>query len=93
MRLSAMVAALYQAVSATPEEDFSKGFTAFVLEHKLHTQIHFLFFGFNNPNPSGENPVCGYEIWVTMPKEFDVPSSLKKNLQRRSVCLHPCIYE
>jgi hypothetical protein len=35
-------------------------------------------FGFNNPSPSGGNPVYGYEMWVTIPDEFIVPGPLVK---------------
>lgn len=27
-------------------------------------------FGFNNPDPSNENPVYGYEVWITVPDDF-----------------------
>lgn len=34
-------------------------------------------FGFNHPNPSEGNPY-GYEIWVTIPDDMEVPSPLSK---------------
>lgn len=30
--------------------------------------------GFNHPNPTQENPVYGYEYWVSIPEEMDVPA-------------------
>lgn len=35
-------------------------------------------FGFNHPNPSHERPFYGYELWVTIPEEWDVPAPLVK---------------
>jgi DNA-binding transcriptional MerR regulator/DNA gyrase inhibitor GyrI len=35
-------------------------------------------FGFNHPNPSQERQCHGYEVWVTIPDELDIPSPLVK---------------
>lgn len=39
-------------------------------------------YGFNNPNPSPDTPPGepdhGYEIWVTVPDEMEVPAPLEK---------------
>jgi len=35
-------------------------------------------FGFNAPNPMDETGAHGYEMWVTIPDDFDVPSPLMK---------------
>lgn len=35
-------------------------------------------FGFNHPNPSSDRPEYGYEIWVTIPGDMDVPAPLVK---------------
>jgi hypothetical protein len=34
-------------------------------------------FGFNNPSPTG-NETYGYEFWVTIPDDLDVPAPLQK---------------
>jgi len=34
------------------------------------------YFGFNNPSPSNGNPVYGYEMWVTIPDDFNVSTPL-----------------
>jgi len=78
VRLPAMMVAAYRAESATPEDDCSKVFNMFVLEHNLHKRDGYRFFGFNNPSPSEGNPVYGYEMWVTIPDDFIVPEPLVK---------------
>ncbi|NLG25794.1 MAG: MerR family transcriptional regulator [Clostridiales bacterium] len=35
-------------------------------------------YGFNHPNPSAERPVYGYEFWLTIPDDLDVPAPLVK---------------
>jgi DNA-binding transcriptional MerR regulator len=35
-------------------------------------------FGFNHPNPSDETGFHGYEVWVTIPEEMEVPPPLVK---------------
>ena len=78
VRLPAMTIASYRAVSTTPENDCSEVFNKFVLENKLHKRDGYRFFGFNNPSPSEGNPVYGYEMWVTIPSDFNVPEPLVK---------------
>ena len=35
-------------------------------------------YGFNHPNPSTERPDYGYEMWVTIPDDLEVPAPLTK---------------
>lgn len=35
-------------------------------------------FGFNHPNPSPDRPEYGYELWVTIPDDMEVPAPLHK---------------
>ena len=53
-------------------------FNPFVLENNLHKRNGYRNFGFNNPSPSEGTPVYGYEMWVTIPEDFDVPAPLTK---------------
>ena len=78
VRLPAMTVVSYRAVSETPEEDCSKLFFRFVLDNKLHEQSGFRLFGFNNPSPSEGDPVYGYEMWVTVPGNFNPPQPFQK---------------
>jgi DNA-binding transcriptional MerR regulator/DNA gyrase inhibitor GyrI len=78
VKLPAMTVASYRAESSTPEDDCSKVFNQFVLKNNLHKRDGFRFFGFNNPSPSEGNPVYGYEMWVTISNDFEVPQPLVK---------------
>ncbi|MDR0946844.1 MAG: effector binding domain-containing protein [Ruminococcus sp.] len=35
-------------------------------------------FGFNHPNPSKDRQYHGYEVWITIPDELDIPEPLVK---------------
>jgi len=72
VRLPAMTVAAYCAVSATPEYDCAKVFDPFVLGNGLHKKSGFRSFGFNNPDPSENDPTYGYETWVTIPEDFEI---------------------
>jgi DNA-binding transcriptional MerR regulator/predicted transcriptional regulator YdeE len=78
VRLPAMTVASYQAQSETPEKDCSEVMNKFVLENSLHRKSGFRHFGFNNPSPSENNPVYGYEMWVAIPENFEVHEPLVK---------------
>jgi DNA-binding transcriptional MerR regulator/predicted transcriptional regulator YdeE len=78
VRLPAMTVASYCAVSATPEKDCAKVFDKLVLENNLHKRSGFRSFGFDNPGPSEGSPVYGYETWVTIPEDFEVPTPFEK---------------
>ena len=71
--IPALTVAAYRAVSETPEEDCGRVFNPYVLENNLHKRAGYRHFGFNNPSPSAGNPVYGYEMWVTIPDELEVP--------------------
>ncbi len=36
------------------------------------------YFGFNHPDPEEGNKVYGYEVWVTIPEDMEVPEPLVK---------------
>jgi len=78
VRLTAMTVAAYCAVSAAPEVDCAKIFDPFVLGNGLHKKSGFRSFGFNNPDPSEDNAEYGYETWVTIPEDFNVPTPFMK---------------
>jgi DNA gyrase inhibitor GyrI len=78
VKIPALTVAAYRAESATPENDCGKVFNKFVLDNNLHKQSGYRNFGFNNPSPGGDNPVYGYEMWVTIPDDFNVPGPLEK---------------
>ena len=37
-------------------------------------------FGFNNPDPTPEQKHYGYEFWITIPEDYDVPAPLTKKV-------------
>ncbi len=78
VRIPAITVATYRAESETPEKDCSDVMYKFILENELHKKSGFRQFGFNNPNPSENNPVYGYEMWVTIPEGFEVLEPLVK---------------
>jgi len=78
VRLPPMTVASYRAESETPEKDCLEVMNKFVLKNSLHKTGGFRHFGFNNPSPSENDPIYGYEIWVTIPENLDVPKPLDK---------------
>lgn len=78
LRIPEMIVASYKAESETLEKDCSEVMNKFILKNSLHKKSGFRHFGFNNPNPSENNPVYGYEMWVAIPEDFNVPSPLVK---------------
>lgn len=78
VRLPAMTIAAYRAESDAPEQDCAAVMNTFVMENSIHKQSGFRHFGFNNPSPSEDTPVYGYEMWVSVPAEFNVPAPLEK---------------
>jgi DNA-binding transcriptional MerR regulator/predicted transcriptional regulator YdeE len=78
VRLPAMTVAAYRAMSETPEKDCSEVMNKFVLNNSLQRKGCFRHFGFNNPSPSENNPVYGYEMWVAIPENFEIPEPLVK---------------
>ncbi|ACZ31792.1 transcriptional regulator, MerR family [Xylanimonas cellulosilytica DSM 15894] len=77
VQLPALTVAAYRAVSAQPEDDCSRVMNPFVVGNRLDEQPGFRFFGFNNPDPSPNEPTYGYEMWVTIPDGFEVPEPLR----------------
>lgn len=82
IRIPEMIVASYRAESETPEKDCSEVMNKFILENLLHKKSGFRHFGFNNPSPSENNPVYGYEVWVAIPEDFNVPKPLVKKSLR-----------
>ena len=78
VKLPAMTVASYRAESAAPEDDCGKVFNKFVIGNNLHKRGGYRQFGFNNPSPTEGNPVYGYEMWVTVPDDFNAPAPFVK---------------
>lgn len=76
VQLPRMIFAAYQVESNYPEDDCTKVMHAFIQKHQLDQKVGFRHFGFNNPEPTKDNPVYGYEMWATIPRELELPSPL-----------------
>ncbi|WP_379137931.1 effector binding domain-containing protein [Paenibacillus sp. sgz500958] len=62
-----------------PEEHAGDQLAEFLRSSQLYTiKPDARVFGFNHPNPSSERPYYGYELWVTIPADMDVPAPLVK---------------
>jgi DNA-binding transcriptional MerR regulator len=78
VKLPAMIVAAYQTESVTPENDCSKIMDPFIFENKLDQKSGYRNFGFNNPDPNEGESVYGYEMWVTIPGDFQVSLPLTR---------------
>lgn len=66
-------------VGENPEENAGEQLAEFVQKSQLyHIKPDARVFGFNHPNPSDDRPHYGYELWVTIPADMDVPAPLVK---------------
>lgn len=79
-------------VGANPEDNASEALNKFIKETKLYEKKPDLrVYGFNNPCPREGNDTYGYEFWVTIPEDMDIPCHLtKKNFQGGLYAAH-CI--
>jgi hypothetical protein len=66
-------------IGENPEENAGEQLAKFVKESNLYEiKPDARVFGFNHPNPSSENSVYGYELWVTIPEDMELPEPLEK---------------
>lgn len=71
--------AAYQYEGDEPESTVSRMIDKFVLEHDLpKIKPDLRHYGFNAPNPVDETNHHGYEMWVTIPEDMEVPEPLVK---------------
>lgn len=70
--------ASYHFIGENPEETVCDVVSRFVQQAKLYEiKPDARMFGFNHPNPSPDKPY-GYEVWVTVPDDLNVPAPLVK---------------
>lgn len=71
--------ASYQYVGDEPEMHCHQVMDRFVLESGLiERKPDLRHFGFNSPNPVDETGYHGYEVWVTIPDNMEVPAPIIK---------------
>lgn len=71
--------AAYRYVGDEPETRVNRVIDGFVRESNLdRIKPDLRHFGFNAPNPVDETGFHGYEMWVTVPEDMEVPPPLTK---------------
>jgi DNA-binding transcriptional MerR regulator/DNA gyrase inhibitor GyrI len=71
--------ASYHFIGANPEETVGGVMGKWLTEADLYTKKpDARMFGFNHPNPSPDREGHGYEDWVTIPDDMEVPAPLVK---------------
>lgn len=75
--------AAYQYIGENPEENVGNVMSKFVQDSKIYEKKpDARMFGFNHPDPEKGNPIYGYEDWITIPEDMEVPKPLvKKHFQ------------
>lgn len=72
LKLRPMKVAYYKAVSDHPEDDAWNVMRGWVKENNLDELFSTRYFGFNNPDPSEESNIYGYEVWTTVTENIQV---------------------
>jgi len=79
--LPPMTVAAFHYVGPDPEDHAGDMASRFVQESRLYElKPDSRMFGFNHPNPMPERPHYGYEVWVSIPEDFDVPAPGEKKV-------------
>jgi len=66
-------------IGSEPENHAGAALDKFIRENELTQKKPDLrVYGFNNPNPSNTKAEYGYEFWVTIPEDMEVPPHLEK---------------
>lgn len=79
VHLPAATVASARYFGPNPEDLSGRIINDFAREHKLwESGCDMRLYGFNSPNPPPEGGEYGYEFWVTIPDDMDVPAPLVK---------------
>lgn len=72
--------ASFHYIGEDPEEHAGAAMDRFIRESSLYElKPDSRFFGFNHPNPGvRDDGLYGYEVWVTIPNDMEVPPPLTK---------------
>ena len=89
VHLPAATVAAARYFGPDPEDHAGLMIADFTREHKLWETGDVRLYGFNSPNPPPEGGEYGYEFWVTIPDDMDVPEPLeKKRLEGGTYAAH-----
>ncbi len=79
VHLPAATVAAAHVIDDDPEDKAGVMIADFARENRLWEKLPGLrLYGFNHPNPKDETGVHGYEFWVTIPEDLEVPPPLQK---------------
>lgn len=80
MQLPPFTVASNHCIGREPEEVVGKPVDKFVRDSGLYNiKPDARYFGFNHPNPGVlEEGIHGYEVWVTIPEDMEIPEPLVK---------------
>lgn len=79
VQLPPYTVAAYQYVGDEPEEKVGNTMDQFIRSSGLYEKKpDARLFGFNNPDPDPETGFHGYEDWVTIPEDMEVPEPFVK---------------
>ena len=71
--------AAYHYIGENPEEKVGDVMDEFIRSSRLYEKKpDARMFGFNHPDPQEGSPIHGYEDWVTIPEDMEVPKPLVK---------------
>ncbi|MDD4308168.1 MAG: GyrI-like domain-containing protein [Thermoplasmata archaeon] len=74
VELKPMRVVSFRALGTSPEQAAWEKLMAWAKPLGLAEKKNTRFFGFNNPNPSPGKAEYGYEVWITVPKDFKDPN-------------------
>lgn len=80
IQLPPFTVASNHCIGREPEEEVGKPVDKFIRDNGLYNiKPDARYFGFNHPNPGVlEEGIHGYEVWVTVPDDMEVPEPLVK---------------
>jgi len=92
--MSPCTVASYHFIGENPEEVVGGVVDKFIRESNLYEKKpDARMFGFNHPNPSHNRPHHGYEDWVTIPDDMEVPAPLvKKRFEAGMYAAHTIVF-
>jgi DNA gyrase inhibitor GyrI len=78
VELNPMKVVSFQYVGENPELNAIKSMFRWAQRKEFFSKdVKFHFFGFNNPIPSEDNSVYGYEVWLPLDNDFEGDDEIK----------------
>ena len=79
--LPPMTVAAFHYIGPDPEDHAGDMASRFVRESRLYElKPDSRMFGFNHPNPTPDRPHYGYEVWLSIPEDMEVPAPGEKKV-------------